>query len=83
LNSTGLLVDFKALKSILNEVLEELDHRLLNDHPAFFEVNPSSENIALFIFTKVKEKLSQKFPEVRVKEVSVYESEKAWATYSE
>lgn len=82
LNNIEILIDFKELKGILKEVLEELDHRLINEHPFFQERNPSSENLAFFIFQRVKEKLNS-YPQVRVKEVTVYETEKASATYSE
>ncbi len=82
LNEIEILIDFKELKNILKEVLSELDHRLINELPYFKEKNPSSENIARFIFERVKEKLKN-YPNVRVKEVTVFETEKASATYSE
>ena len=80
LDQTGLLIDFKELKKILKEILEELDHKLLNEKPPFNRINPSSENIAKFIFDKVSKKLP---PHVQVKSVTVWESEKACATYTE
>lgn len=82
LNEIEILIDFKDLKKILKEVLSELDHRLINELPYFQEKNPSSENIAKFIFERVKEKLKS-YPNIRVKEVTVFETEKASATYSE
>jgi 6-pyruvoyltetrahydropterin/6-carboxytetrahydropterin synthase len=82
LNNIDILIDFKDLKKILKEVLDELDHRLINDLPYFQERNPSSENIARFVFERIKEKLKA-FPEVRVREVTVFETEKASATYLE
>jgi len=82
LNETELLIDFKDLKRVLKEVLSELDHRLINELPYFKEKNPSSENLARYIFEKVKEKL-RAYPQVRVKEVTVFETEKASATYFE
>lgn len=82
LNDIEILIDFKELKKILKEVLEELDHRLINELPYFQEKNPSSENIAQYIYLKVKEKL-QDVPKIRVKEVTVFETEKASATYFE
>ena len=47
---TGILADFTELKAELRKVLDDLDHRDLNSHPAFIEVNPSSENIAAYIY---------------------------------
>jgi len=82
LNSTDILIDFSILKNILKEVLSELDHKLLNEIPYFKNTNPSSERLAEYIFKKVKEKLSS-YPKVKVKEVTVFETEKAGATYYE
>ena len=82
LNESELLIDFKDLKAILKEILSELDHRLINDHPYFREKNPSSENLARFIFERAKSKLSG-FEGITVKEVAVYETERACAIYSE
>jgi 6-pyruvoyltetrahydropterin/6-carboxytetrahydropterin synthase len=82
LNSTDILIDFSILKKILKEVLSELDHKLLNEIPYFKNINPSSERLAEYIFKKVREKLSS-YPKVKVKEVTVFETEKAGATYYE
>ncbi len=82
LNETEILIDFKILKSVLKEIFTELDHRLLNDHPYFIQKNPSSENLAKFIFTKAKE-LLKTYPTVKVKEVAVFETDKACAIYFE
>ncbi len=82
LNDLDLLIDFNELKKILKEILSQLDHQLLNDLPFFQNISPSSERLAEYIFKKAKEKLSN-FPHLRVKEVSVYETEKASATYYE
>jgi len=82
LDHGGLLLDFKNLKGALKEVLKELDHTFLNDHPFFQERNPTSENLAFFIFKKLEEIL-RVYPAIRVKAVTVWESEKAGATYLE
>jgi len=82
LNSLDILIDFAILKKILKEVLFELDHKLLNEIPYFENINPSSERLAEYIFKKVKEKLSS-YPNVKVKEVTIFETEKAGATYYE
>jgi len=79
LDRAGLLLDFKVLKAIVREVLEELDHSLLNDHEHFAEENPSSERIASFLHHRVQTALPS--PSVRVSFVRVWESESAAATY--
>lgn len=82
LNNLDILIDFKILKSILKETLNELDHKLLNEIPYFKNVNPSSERLAEYIFKKIKDKLSQ-YSNIKVKEVTVYETDKVSATYYE
>lgn len=46
---TGMLVDFSFLKKNLAAILAGLDHRILNELPAFAGQSPSSENIARHI----------------------------------
>ena len=82
LNNLDILIDFKTLKSILKETLNELDHKLLNEIPYFKNVNPSSERLEEYIFKKIKDKLSQ-YSNIKVKEVTVYETDKVSATYYE
>lgn len=82
LNNLDILIDFKTLKNILKEILNELDHKLLNEIPYFKNINPSSERLAEYIFKKIKDKLSQ-YSNIKVKEVTVYETDKVSATYYE
>ena len=79
LNEIGILMDFKDLKRSLQEVLADLDHRDLNEHPAFQEVNPSSENIARYIFERLRKKL-EGYP-VRLIRVTVCETDRSCASY--
>ncbi len=58
LDQLGMGIDFKDLKKTVNTILDELDHRDLNKHPAFQDKNPSSEYIAMFIFHALKEPLT-------------------------
>ena len=51
---TGMLMDFKELKNKLAGVLDELDHKHLNEHEYFRKINPSSENLAKFIYDRLK-----------------------------
>jgi len=75
LNSQGMVLDFTELKKQIKKVLEGLDHTNLNDLPYFKKVNPTSENIAKYIFDRVKDQGA------RVKAVKVWESDTACATY--
>src|SRR3989338_11300962 len=53
LDKQGMVVDFTELKKRLNDILKELDHCHLNEIAYFKKVNPTSENIAKFIFDKL------------------------------
>ncbi len=54
LDQLGMGVDFRTVKKAVAEIMDDLDHRDLNRHPAFLTKNPSSENIAAHIFAKLK-----------------------------
>jgi 6-pyruvoyltetrahydropterin/6-carboxytetrahydropterin synthase len=81
LNNIGLAMDFTDLKRITNDLVEPLDHACLNDIPPFTDINPSSENIARWIFSSLKEKVASY--NVKVKAVTIWESDSASATYTE
>ncbi|MGA1861544.1 6-carboxytetrahydropterin synthase QueD [Deferribacter thermophilus] len=78
LDKTGMLVDFKVIKKELKNVTEELDHIFLNEHEYFIKVNPTSENIAKYIYDRLKVKFGD-----LVSSVVVWESETAAAEYYE
>jgi 6-pyruvoyltetrahydropterin/6-carboxytetrahydropterin synthase len=80
LDDTGLLTDFVDLKKLLRGIAEPLDHVFLNDIEPFTTVNPSAENIAVYICEKMQQGLNQANP-VEVAEVKVWETEIQSATY--
>jgi 6-pyruvoyltetrahydropterin/6-carboxytetrahydropterin synthase len=79
LGDDGLLVDFKVLKDYLKDVLDSLDHKYLNEIPFFTERASSAEYIAMYIFGEIDERIREKG--VRLKEIKVWESDKASAAY--
>ncbi|GAB6183521.1 6-carboxytetrahydropterin synthase QueD [Thermodesulfovibrio hydrogeniphilus] len=81
LNEIGIAIDFKELKRVTEEVLSLLDHSFLNQIPPFDKINPSSENIARWLYSALKEKL-QNYPVV-LESITVWESDYAAATYFE
>ena len=58
LDHLGMGIDFKTLKKEVARVIDDLDHRDLNSHPAFAEKNPSSEHIAMHIFQALEKPLA-------------------------
>ena len=83
LDSTGLLVDFIALKRIINDAVMRLDHQFINDIPPFDELNPSAENLARYFCDEIQSALPQSSTDVpvRVARVKVWEMDGAAATY--
>jgi len=80
LDKTGMVMDFKKLKEIVYSAIKDLDHKYLNDIPYFKKVNPTSENIARYIFNKIKPLVKKE--SVALKNVSVWENQGSKATYS-
>ncbi|MBI5189736.1 MAG: 6-carboxytetrahydropterin synthase QueD [Nitrospirae bacterium] len=81
LNDIGLVMDFKDLKDATNEFLAQLEHSFVNDVFPFTEINPSSENIAKWIYDGLSKKLNTDYLSVSM--VTVYESDNACASYYE
>ncbi|MFO7738096.1 MAG: 6-carboxytetrahydropterin synthase QueD [Desulfatiglandaceae bacterium] len=79
LGKDGMLMDFRRVKEAAKGVLDELDHKFLNELDAFKTLNPSSENIARHIFEALSRKLDNKRHEVT--KVIAWESDSACAGY--
>ena len=82
LDELGMLVDFKILKAELKRVLDELDHRYLNDLPMFAIKNPTAENLAKYTFESLSESEIFLKSTVKVKAIRVYESSRSCVTYT-
>lgn len=77
LDKTGMVLDFKYLKGKLHQALEKLDHKYLNKVPYFKKVNPTSENIAKYIYNILKLQVAS------LESVTVWENNTSSATYEE
>jgi 6-pyruvoyltetrahydropterin/6-carboxytetrahydropterin synthase len=78
LNRLGMLVDFRTIKALLHQILAQMDHHDLNLLPPFKKTNPTSENIAKFIFTELARSDGGN---CRLHRVRVSESPGSTATY--
>ena len=58
LDACGLGIDFRVLKGHLKKILNEFDHRDLNTVLEPLRINPSSENIAQYIYEKLESALA-------------------------
>ncbi|MDR1052366.1 MAG: 6-carboxytetrahydropterin synthase QueD [Endomicrobium sp.] len=78
-NDIGMLIDFSVIKKYLNKILLIFDHKCINDFDPFDKINPTSENIAMFIFKKLKN-LENDF--VNVCEIEVWETDSSFVSIS-
>ena len=81
LDPLGMVVDFTILAKELNQVLARLDHKDLNAVPPFDTVNPSSENIAKYLYDEMGARIND--DRVKVSRVMVWETDPSCAIYSE
>lgn len=77
LPDSGMALDFKIAKKMLNNAADYLDHNYLNELPEFGTCNPTAENIARVIYEQVKDKCNT------IYSVSVWETPTSCATYYE
>ncbi len=81
LDKVGIGIDFRDIQQALKKVLSELDHFNLNELDPFKDINPTSENIARFIYREIGKILNT--GTVRVSKVLVSETPNAGAYYWE
>ncbi|MBF0467738.1 MAG: 6-carboxytetrahydropterin synthase QueD [Desulfamplus sp.] len=81
LNSIGIGIDFRDVKESVRKILKTVDHTHLNDLDAFKNMNPTSENIAKFLYKELESHLNA--PYVKVSKVKVSETPGCGSTYWE
>ncbi len=79
-SETGYVYDMKLLKDLIYDKIEKnLDHKNLNlDVPYFKEINPTAENIVIYIW----DILRHEFPKHLKLEVTLYETPRNFVTYT-
>lgn len=81
LDSIGIAMDFKILKTEVDSLLQSYDHKNLSELPDFADINPTSEVLARTIYRKLSEKLNNGL--LKVYKVRIGESENSAITYYE
>jgi 6-pyruvoyltetrahydropterin/6-carboxytetrahydropterin synthase len=81
LDAVGMGVDFKVIRHAVRDLTDQLDHRYLNEVQPFDQVNPTAENIAAFLFQGLGQAINS--ARVRVKAITLWETERACVRYSE
>jgi len=71
--NNGMIIDYSVLKKFIEDcLLQYIDHKDLNIHLSF---NPTSENLAVWIFDVLKWGLSEEFEWVKLESISLKETE--------
>ena len=81
LNEIGIGIDFRDIKQHMEEILKELDHAHLNELPPFRAQNPTSENIARYLYRELRTRLNTET--VAVSRIKVSETPGAGTFYWE
>jgi len=77
----GLTIDFGIVKNELAQIMNKLDHTMLNELEHFATKNPTSENIAKFMYKEMSNALND--ANCQIADVEVWESEKSSMIYFE
>jgi 6-pyruvoyltetrahydropterin/6-carboxytetrahydropterin synthase len=81
LQPNGILVDFAEVKKAASEILSRLDHTNLNETPPFDKINPTSENLARWLYQQMGQRVS--VGGLKITRVNVREAETSCASYFE
>ncbi len=86
LDGDGIVLDIGRATEVLHEVLAELNHRNLDDEPAFTGRNTTTEVVAEHVADRLAERvragdLGSAARGVEGIEVTLHESHVAWASY--
>lgn len=57
LDKLGMAVDFRSIKEQVDEVLDKMDHKNLNEIPYFKKRNATAEYVAKYVYDEMKKKI--------------------------
>ncbi len=84
LDDISIAIDFKTLKKHVNSILDRLDHTYLNETIFTEEYgNPSSENIARYIYGQLKPMIASEDGSAYIWRVDIWETPGNCASYYE
>lgn len=76
---TGMVMNMTDLKALVNEVLEEFDHKYLNEDTPYFKTQlPTTENLVRVLWGLIAPRLPSG---VRLARLRLYETSDLWAEY--
>lgn len=78
LDARGVAVDYRELRSQLQQIVKRFDHSVLNEVPELEGLSPTCENLAKHIFASLVRELPS---EQKLRKVRVWESDYSSAAY--
>lgn len=78
-NRLGISVDFVLMRELLKQEIQHFDYKVINDLPTFRRVNPSSENVAKFLFDRLVARVKKEGGELV--RVTAWETHHSGASY--
>lgn len=83
LDERGILIDFHLVSKILDELVGQYDHSMLNELGLFKNINPTAENIAKVSFDHINTKINEaeKTDDIYLEEIIIYETSTSFASY--
>lgn len=67
----GISYDFLTARTKLMELVHSIDHILINDHPDFKTINPTSENVARWFYSGLKDEVQAS--QGRIRRIVIHE----------
>lgn len=81
LDSIGMAMDFRTLKTAAKDLIGQWDHQDLNTLEDFRTINPSAEQIAKLAFDRLSASVNNN--ETWIERVTVWENDRCSASYFE
>ena len=78
-DGVGMLLDFGVLKQALKEAMAAVDHTDLNTLKPFRKINPSSENIARFLYGELAARINCR--QYKLHRICVHETPETGSSY--
>lgn len=71
-DESGMVIDLVELKRQIDASVQQFDHRVINDVPPFDQLNPTSENIAKYLYDYISARIDLRVEGVEIAEVDDY-----------
>ena len=79
LDERGVSIDYRELRSLLQQTIRPMDHSVLNEVPELENISPTCESLARYIYDTLAPEVP---PHGRLALVRVWESEYSSAAYA-